>query len=411
MFYLIYYILLLPLTIYNLYFVVIGLFAFKKSKFKVKHYDPKHRLAILIAARNEESVIKNLIKSLKNQDYPDELYEIFVIPNNCSDNTEIIASKSGAKIIECKQKVKSKGEVLNYIFKYFKKKKEKYDAYVIFDADNIVDKRFLSRMNDALCEGYEVAKGLRDSKNPEDNWISGSYSIFLWSQNIFLAKAHMNMNLTTTVNGTGFMVKKSLIDRINFQATTITEDLELSVNCILNDTKIIYMDDAIFYDEHPTKFKTSWHQRERWTMGAYQCFVKFGKQLYNKMIKEKSFASFDMIMFFLAPITQVFGFILGAFLVVYELSDVSVTAMVEYLLSYRTLLILLSYLGSVIGAMFVTKYSKKSVWLTISGIIGFPIFILTWIPINMICLFKKDVKWHSVKHTRNVELDAITDKN
>lgn len=411
MFYIIYYILLFPLLIYNLYFVIIGLCAFKKSKLKINHHDPKHRLAILIAARNEEKVIKNLITSLKKQSYPDNLYDIFVIPNNCNDNTEIIAKKAGAKIIQCKQRVKSKGEVLNYVFKQFKKKKEKYDAYVIFDADNVVDKSFLSRMNDALCEGYEVAKGLRDSKNPEDNWISGSYSIFLWSQNIFLAKSHMNMDLTTTVNGTGFMVKASLIDRINFHATTITEDLELSVNCILNDTKIVYIEDAIFYDEHPTTFKTSWHQRERWTMGAYQCFVKFGKHLFDKMIKEKSFASFDMIMFFLAPITQVFGFFLGAFLVVYELSDVNVTELINYFLSYRTLLVLLSYLGTVIGAMFITKYCKKSIWSTISGIIAFPFFIMTWIPINIICLFKKNVVWHSVKHTRNVELDTLINKS
>ena len=70
----IYYLLFIPIFIYSMYFLITGIFAFTKKKI-IKHYKPKYRLAIVIAARNEEKVISLLIKSLKIQKYPKELYE------------------------------------------------------------------------------------------------------------------------------------------------------------------------------------------------------------------------------------------------------------------------------------------------------------------------------------------------
>ena len=116
--------------------------------------------SILIAARNEETVIKNLINSLKKQNYPSNKYDVYVIVNNCTDNTLEVAKNAGAKIIECKQKVKSKGEVLKYTFNKLNSNDE-IDAYVIFDADNVVHREFLNKMNDSINCGYEVVQGFR----------------------------------------------------------------------------------------------------------------------------------------------------------------------------------------------------------------------------------------------------------
>ena len=74
-------------SFYLLYFVIMAIGIFKKKKEKVL-VDKKNNFAVIIAARNEEAVIANLIKSLKKQNYPKEHYEIYVIVNNCTDNTE-----------------------------------------------------------------------------------------------------------------------------------------------------------------------------------------------------------------------------------------------------------------------------------------------------------------------------------
>ena len=89
----IYYLIFVPMLFYGLYFCLTGLYIFKKEKFVIKSHKPKNRIAILIASRNEESVIGKLVDSLLKQKYPKELYDVYVIPNNCTDEL------SGEKII------------------------------------------------------------------------------------------------------------------------------------------------------------------------------------------------------------------------------------------------------------------------------------------------------------------------
>ena len=111
----IYYILLLIVNIYSIYFVITGIFTFKKSK-KVKSSTKSNFFTILIPARNEENVIANLIKSLQNQNYDQEKYEIVVVLNNSTDNTYEVAKASGAKVYKCKNKITSKGDALKEAF-------------------------------------------------------------------------------------------------------------------------------------------------------------------------------------------------------------------------------------------------------------------------------------------------------
>ena len=189
----IFYIMDIFIIFYALYYIITGLFAFYNKKGKIRKYKAKTRFAILIAARNEEKVIGNLLDSLNKQNYPKELYDIFVIPNNCTDKTKEIAASKGATTIDCQVPVSSKGDALKFGFKFMLQNYPEYEAYCIFDADNIVHPDFLKRMNDAKLAGYKVAQGYRDSKNPSDTWISSCYSLYYLIQNYFFNQARMNM--------------------------------------------------------------------------------------------------------------------------------------------------------------------------------------------------------------------------
>lgn len=120
----IYYIFFILVLTYGLYFMITGIFGFKNiNKKVVKNHKPKHKFAVLVASRNEEGVIENLVKSLLKQDYPKELFEVYVIPNNCTDDTEKIAKNAGATILKCTIPTKSKGEVLKFAFDKLANKK------------------------------------------------------------------------------------------------------------------------------------------------------------------------------------------------------------------------------------------------------------------------------------------------
>ena len=163
-------ILTLLLKAASLWFLIVALFALRRPKpFEV--CAPRTRFACLIAARNEEAVIGALVESLRAQAYPDELYDIFVIPNNCTDNTEAVALTAGAKILRCFEPVHCKGDALHEAVAWLLPRG--YDAFCIFDADNVADEHFLARMNDAFCAGARVCKGAMRVKNPYDSWLSG----------------------------------------------------------------------------------------------------------------------------------------------------------------------------------------------------------------------------------------------
>ena len=405
----IYYILFIPIFIYGLYFLITGLFSFRKKQNSIKHHKPKYKLAVLIAARNEEKVIKGLIDSLYKQKYPKNLYDIFVIPNNCTDNTELISKNSGAKIINCEIEVKSKGEVLEYVLNKLSNT-NLYDAYIIFDADNIVHPNFLKRMNDTLCEGYELAQGFRDSKNPSDNWICGSYSLYYWGQNLFFNKSRMNINASSSINGTGFMIKDSIIKKFGFHTVTMTEDIEFTAQCAINNKKIAFVSDAITYDEQPLTFKCSWKQRMRWTTGTYQCLFTYAKNLFKGIFKNKSISCLDMLLFFMAPFVQLIGGFVFLLLILYTALDIKLYDIFSYLFAHNELFFIATYIISILFGVVVVIFTNKSIRNTITGIIMFPIFLLTWIPINLICLFKKTLYWEPIEHTRNVSLDTLIDE-
>ena len=75
------------------------------------------------------------------------------------------------------------------------------------------------------------------------------------------------------------MFKKSIIDTYGYETSSITEDLEYTIQCLLNGKKIMFVEDAITYDEQPTDFKVSFVQRLRWSRGNLQCWAKYHKDL------------------------------------------------------------------------------------------------------------------------------------
>ncbi len=387
-------------TLYGLYYGITGLFAFFKRKEETISNKKKNKFSIIIAARNEEAVIGNLIDSLNKQNYPKDKYDINVIVNNSTDNTYKVSKKHGANTIKCEVPVKSKGEVLHYIFNKFKDKDN--DAYVIFDADNIVHPDFLKHMNDSLNKGYKVAQGFRDSKNYQDNWLSGSYALFYYIQNFFFNLSRKKINSSASINGTGFMVEKKFIEKLDFSPITLTEDVELTTVCAIHNEKIDFQDKAITYDEHPTNFKVSLKQRLRWSKGNLQCWKYYHKDLVKSFRKNHNLACVDMYLNNLAAFIQVLSFVVLGIGFIEKL----IVEKVSFTL-FGLFGMLLSYLGTFIVSLFVTIYNKKSVTAMMSSLILFSIFMITWFPINVVSLFKKEIKWEHIGHNRSVNIDDI----
>lgn len=387
-------IIMLLLVVYGLYFLITALFLFKKRKKDNIVSDKYSHFTILIPARNEEEVIKDAIQSFKRQKYPKDNYEIVVVINNTTDNTLGVCNVEGVRCILCERKIKNKGDALKEAFDRLKK--EKTDAYIIMDADNVVNDEFLGEMNKSLNEGTLVAKSSMDIKAKENTWVSSSYAIYFFIQSILYSIPRNNIGASCAINGTGIMIKKEVIDKYGFNVRTITEDLEFMTLCALNNIKIKFVEGAICYAEHPSDFKVSMIQRRRWTKGIYEGFIIYFNSIIKNMIKRPNIELLDSLLIYSTPLILILSLI-SIFI------NFLIVPLPIYLI-ITSFSLLVSYISISLCALFVCVKSKKKIKDFLTGIIMFPIFLLSWQYLNIAVLFKKEVVWDEIKHieTQNI---------
>ncbi len=265
---------------------------------------PPHRFAVLICARNEEAVIAQLIESVKAQDYPAEYVSIFVMADNCTDRTAETARLAGAEVYERQNRtLVGKGYALNeLLFNIKRDHGDVFDGYFVFDADNLLEPDFIRQMNCRFTNGdedarpgqYEILTSYRNSKNFGDNWISAGYSLWFLRESAYLNDPRSSLGISCLVSGTGFLFSRRILHKMGgWPYHLLTEDIEFSADHILNGECIGYCRDAILYDEQPTRFSQSWHQRMRWAKGYLQVFCRYGGRL-TKGIFRGSLSAYDM---------------------------------------------------------------------------------------------------------------------
>ena len=397
------------LTAFWCYQFVISLCALVKLKDKPYLVNKNHKFMAIIPAHNEEMVVANLIESLKNQTYDKNLYDIYVIADNCTDKTAEVARKAGAIVYERFDNAhKTKGYALQWFLKQKIAENADYDAFFVFDADNIVDKNFIKNMNKKLCQGEEVVQGYRDIKNPTDNWITAGYALFYWTMHRMYHLARYNIGLSPLLNGTGFMVKFDVVKPNGWETQTLTEDIEFSLKQIIQGRKLGWATDAIVYDEQPTSFKQSWSQRSRWTVGHMQCLKTYTGQLYKAVKEHKTLMNFDGLLY-IAGTTPILVVTFGLILInciMYVSKAMTTWLFIVNILNY----LIPTLLFPIFTALFVMVLEKKPIKPMIKGLLCYPAFMGTGVIINLKCLFKRETTWEKIEHVRDIKIAEVKEE-
>ena len=375
----------------------------------------KNKIAILIAARNEEAVIGNLLNSINNQDYDANYLEVVVIADNCTDNTAQIAKSLGATVFErFNKKQIGKGYALDYAISKLRKEGvwQEIDGIIVLDADNVLTPNYITEMNKTRSDGYEAFTSYRNSKNYGDNWISAGYGLWYIRESKFLHYARMLLHSSCAISGTGFFVSRSLLDKFNgWKFYLLTEDIEFSIFAIINGVKIGCCINAELFDEQPITFKQSYKQRLRWSKGFFQVWQKHGKALVKGIFKHRKFAFFDMTMnimpAFILTVTLLFTSTCATIFGIFGIGDPS--PVIESLLGYVAFTYSVMFIMGLITIISEWNKIHTSNVKKIGYLFLFPIFMYTYIPISLIALFKK-VGWDPIHHTRSKSFDEVVNK-
>ena len=367
---------------------------------------PPSKLAVIIAARNEEGVIANLIGSLMEQDYPREFFDVFVVADNCTDSTAAVAREAGAIVYERQNQLeRGKGYAVDFLLKSIQRDRgeDAYDAFIVFDADNVAEKNYLTEMNKAFAAGYEVVSSYRNASNYGRGWRAAGQGMYFLRDARVLNLARVRIGGNTFIAGTGFLFSNEICKRYGgWPFHTLTEDGEFTLHNAVNDAKSGYCNSAMFYDEQAVDRKTSWNQKLRWCKGGLQIFRKYFTSLVKGLFSGKIgkfLACFDMMMC-LAP-----AYIISLTAVAINI----VACTVLLILGTHPLTVLLAVLPMIGGAymslfvfgLVVTisdwKKIRASSAKKILYIFTFPLFIFSFIPAAFVALFKK-VEWKQIKH-------------
>ena len=398
-------------SLYCLYLAVIAVWGlFPSRKLKKTDGEKKIRFAVLVPARNEESVIAGAVKSLLAQEYPRELFDVYMLPNNCSDKTEEKAREAGALILRPEGTIRSKGDVLRIALETLRKEK-RYDAFAVFDADNRASPSFLSEIAKPLAAGYEVAQGFRESSNPTATFTSASCSAYYWMDNYFYSQARWNLGGSALINGTGFAFTEKVMETSGgWDTVTLVEDIEFSGRCAVNGFPVAWAPAAVTYDEQPERFVTAWKQRMRWTVGMYQCIRALNARLLSSIGKagRSAFMLIDMALFYAFPIFGIVGTAAFVTSAARNLVGVAAGYIPWYVALTRACFGLIGmWLGPTLIAAAASIRAKKSFRLSIKGVLGFFVFTISWVPIAVISLFRRDQKWEEIEHRTTRDVDSL----
>ncbi len=368
--------------------------------------DKKHSFALVVAAHNEESVIGQLTESLNALDYPRELFEIFVVADNCTDKTAENARLAGANVMErFDTAARGKGFALEFAFENLFGMERQFEYICVFDADNIVRPDFLFHMNNKINEGCRAVQGYLDSKNPTESWLTFSYSLWYWINNRLAQLSRSNLDFGCRLGGTGFAVDSELIREYGWGATCLAEDTEFTLKLALGDIKVGWCHEAVVFDEKPLGMDTSINQRKRWAQGLADVASHYVRPLAQKGIAERKAFPFHMLMNFwgdcLYPITAVF------FAVIFAAALFGNETSLPYRLfcgmwsrPENMLLLSLLVFGNIFVVLAGLYNDRKLDRNIIKNLLGFAVYIVSWIPIGIAGALKKnDREWFHTPHS------------
>lgn len=405
-------------------FFIVGLFVKKKYP----HTEEKLKYGIIIPARNEEKVVGNLIESIKRNKYPQDKLQIFVIAHNCTDKTAEIARAKGATVYEYNNPREC---TMGYAFRYlFDRINEdfgttNYDGFFLFNADNVLAKNYIEKMNDAfVARGKrDIITSFRNSKNFGTNLISALYGFYFMYGCAFESRGRTVCGCSTRVQGTGYVINSDIV-KDGWKYVTLTEDWEFSVDQILKGHKIFYCDEAVFYDEQPTDMKIMLRQRTRWAKGHLLVCVTRIKDLLRGLFRSPKkgggkykFSIYDitanilpvlvttLILFFVQAALTAFAPLAGI-----PAADAWSTWGINTAKSmglYYTSTLILTILLAVTERK---RIKGVSFPLKLAAIILCPIFLYLSVPIEAVCLFIRNVKWKTIPHNDTTAIEQIGKK-
>ena len=283
----------LMVSAYILFFAVMGI-RLKRRVASESTGDVTYRVLILVPAHNEGVGITACIRSINDLQYPPHLVRLVVIADNCSDDTSEIAKECGAEVWS-RNDITQRGKGYALAWAFNKAQSISYDLALIVDADSVVHRDCVTNMvmrYDALrkCGIDAVALQARyefenaDVKQQSFNTLT---RLSKAAENRFTYLPRTSMKLVNLLQGNGFALSHTALQRVPFVAGSIVEDAEYAIDLALGGVPVAYVDDAVVVSRMTSSMRDAGPQRIRWASGMIKLMVHSIPRLISGAIRKR----------------------------------------------------------------------------------------------------------------------------
>ena len=255
---------------------------------------PTRRFAVAIPAHNEAGTIGHTLDQLHRQDYPDKLFDIFVVCDNCTDDTALeVRAHDGIALERTDNERRGKGYAVAWLYERILAAPQTYQAIVVFDADSRVDPGFLRAMDAALAAGHQVAQGKHVIANPDAGWFPAVMFTAFAMDNRLRNLGRSNLGLSSKLMGDGMCFTREVLEAHPWQATSLTEDAEYQANLLLKGLRVVFVPQAMTYGKIVTDMGAARKQRSRWMHGRADVARRLTPRLLRSGLRHADLAQID----------------------------------------------------------------------------------------------------------------------
>lgn len=410
-------------TAYQIFYLLVGFFS---PKIKFSPAKKKHRYAVVVTARNEENVIAKLIESIHNQTYDKDKITIFVVADSCSDKTAQICRDLGCIVYERFNDDPAKarkGYSLKWLFERLLVDYDitYFDGFAFFDADNVLAPNWFEKMNDAFDTGAGMLTTYRNTKNFDTNFISAAYGIHFYRSSAVYHRPRQRLGVATHIAGTGYVLSSRLLLE-GWHYTSLTEDAELTQTMVSRGERIIFCEDAEFFDEQPHTVKVMIRQRLRWAKGKFVIFFKNGWRnlcgIFTRKKAAEMWANYDVFWYnfpgglfaaLLSLISLVAGVVSGIIAGTAVSDAITMATSIDFFINLLVTAAV-GYAALTAQAALVMIRERKHIHCPLKKkilyVFTFFWYDVTYLPISAVSLFMR-VRWKPILHDKAFDYNQI----
>jgi cellulose synthase/poly-beta-1,6-N-acetylglucosamine synthase-like glycosyltransferase len=286
----------LPAALVTAYLLFLTLAAFVGKARQPGHLptDPKRRFAVLVPAHNEQALIGRLLESLHAMDYPGERFDVWVVADNCDDATVAIARARGAQVLErFSETERAKGFALRWLLQRLSELGQRYDAYVVLDADTVVAPNFLQSMDAHLSAGSEVVQAYYSVLNASASPLAGLRYVALAAIHFLRPLGRTVLGLSVGLKGNGMCFTAPVLERFGWNWFTLAEDVEFHLALVRAGGRVDFAADTWVLADMPVTLKQAASQNARWERGRIQLVRAFVPGLIRTALARRSMVALD----------------------------------------------------------------------------------------------------------------------